>query len=113
MTTFYLTAAVIGGTLTVLQLLISALGFGDHDASAHHGGMGVVDHDSMFWGVFSLRAILAAVTAFGLSGLSAHSLGASPPVSFPVAIVGAFAAMMLVAFLLRSLVKLSDDGTAR
>lgn len=112
MTTLYLTTAIIGGTLTVLQLCISALGFGDHDAGGHDGG-GVTDHESMFWGIFSLRAILAAITAFGLSGLSAHSLGASAPVSLPVALVGAFGAMMLVAFFLRTLVKLADDGTAR
>lgn len=109
MSTLYLIAAVVGGTLTVLQWGLSALGIGDSD-----GDVGsVVDHDAMFWGVLSLRAILAAVTVFGLAGLSAGSMGAGTPISLPIALGGAAAAMLLVAFCLRTLNRLTDDGTAR
>jgi membrane protein implicated in regulation of membrane protease activity len=111
MTTIYILCAVVGGTIFVLQLVLSLLGGGDHGVD--HDAGGVVDHDAHFWGIFGLRAIVAGVTAFGLGGMLAKSLGASPLLSTPAALACAFAAALLVAVLLRSLTKLSDDGTAR
>jgi len=111
MTTFYLICAVVGGTVFLLQLVLSLLGGGEHGFG--HDGTDVVDHDAHFWGIFSLRAIVAGVTAFGLGGLLANSLGARPLLSTPVAIGSALAAAMLVAVLLKSLTKLSADGTAQ
>ncbi len=108
----YLTCALVGGTLFILQLLLSIMG-GDHDYS--HDGIGgdAGHHDAHFWGVFSLRAIVAGVTAFGLGGLLAKSMGATTIVSAPTAIASFFAAAFLVAILLRMMSKLSADGTTQ
>lgn len=135
MTTFYLICAAVGGTVFLLQLVLSLISAGGHDGAggASGGAMngagqgvghgvghgydaqvgGAIDHDGAFWGVFSLKAMVAGVTALGLGGLLAITLGANPLLSLPIALACAFGAMMLVAMLLRSLVKLSDDGTAR
>ncbi len=115
MTTLYLICAIGGGTVFVLQLLLSLLGGGGDHGFDHGGdaGGGADHHDGHFWGIFSLRAIIAGVTAFGLGGLLANSMGARPIISTPVAIGSALAVAFLVAMLLRSLAKLGDDGTAR
>ncbi len=108
----YLICALVGGTIFILQLILSLLGGGSHDFDGHDASP-VMDHDAHFWGVFSLRAIVAGVTAFGLGGMLAKSMGAPVSISAPTAIVFAISAAMLVAVLLRTLTRFSDDGTTR
>jgi membrane protein implicated in regulation of membrane protease activity len=108
----YLICAVVGGTVFVLQMILTLIGGGGHDFDGHDGSP-VVDHDAHFWGVFSLRAIVAGVTAFGLGGLLVKSAGGTTVVSAPVAIGSFFAAALLVAGMLRMMGKFSADGTTR
>lgn len=108
----YLICAAVGGTVFVLQLILTLLGGGSHDFDGHDGSA-VTDHDAHFWGIFGLRAIVAGVTAFGLGGLLVKSVGGTTLVSAPVAIGSFFAAALLVAGLLRMMGKFSSDGTAR
>src|SRR5437016_912426 len=85
--TFFLVCAIVGGTLLLCQFLMSLIGFGDHhdacgdhdfhDAGGHdahgdhadHGDQ--AGHHTWFVGVLTFRSIVAAITFFGLGGLTA------------------------------------------
>ncbi|QDU18664.1 hypothetical protein [Urbifossiella limnaea] len=113
MDTFYLFCAGLGGTVILLQLAAGLLGFGadhdtDHDTGADH------DHDgNSFFGMLSVRTAAAALTFFGLGGLTARYYGADEALATVVAAAAAVAAFYAVAFLVRSLSGLKADGTAR
>lgn len=112
MDTLYIICAAGGGTIFVAQLLMSLFGAAaDHDFTADHGD--IVGHEAHFWGVFSLRAIVAGVTAFGLGGLAARSIAPGASVTAPIAIGSALVAMLIVAAALKMLSKLTDDGTTK
>jgi membrane protein implicated in regulation of membrane protease activity len=107
---------VVGGTLFLLQFLISLLGFGGHDAGGHmgvHHGGGDAHGSSWLMGMFSFRAVVAALTAFGIGGLAAHGSGASPLLSLACAVGCAVASMLIVAIMTSSMRHLEDDGTVR
>ena len=106
----FLSAAMIGGSLFVLQMLLTSIGWGDSDTDVHTD----VEHGDALWsGVLSFRAIVAAVTVFGLSGLLARSLGTEPLLATAVASVAGIATMFVVAACVGALLKLADDGTFR
>jgi hypothetical protein len=130
----YLGCAVLGGTVMVCQFLLTLLGLGDHgdmaidhdvphDFGHDHAGVGAgAGHDAAhehdqgwFVGILSFRALVAAVTFFGLGGMigtasDAIGDGFQP---FWLAVVFGFSAMMLVAWMMRGLSKLRADGTMR
>jgi hypothetical protein len=107
--TFFLVCAALGGTVLLLQLVAGLVGLGgdhslDHDSDHDHG------HDaghsaSWYAGMLSVRALTAALTFFGLGGLTAYYYGATDP--------AATAALYAVATLMRLLHRLRSDGTAR
>lgn len=111
MTTVFLICAIFGGTLFVCQLILAALGIGDHhDLSVDHdvshgGGVG-------FWGLLSFRAIVSALTVFGLSGMASFKAGLASP--FPVLIAAAAGVVMFagVIWIMRTMGKFTDDGTS-
>src|SRR5688572_4010499 len=117
MENFYLICAVVGGTLLVGQFLLGLLGLGHDGDSADHDASFDADHDAdghgsaWFAGVLSFRAIVAAVTLFGLSGLAANAAGRDSTTSFAVAFGGGLAGLLLVASLMRALAGLAEDGT--
>jgi hypothetical protein len=134
MATLFIICAIIGGTLLVCQFLLSLVGVGGHHDMDHDvGGDGDVGHDaggdhhadhhqeagheqqaSWYVGVLSFRALLAALTFFGLGGLAATGNGDTHPmVALAVALAAGAAALFLVAFIMRSLHKLKADGTLR
>lgn len=118
MDTFFLVAAGLGGTFLLLQTLAGLIGFGhdgdtdvdadtDTDAGDHgHGG-------DWFFGVLTIRSVAAALTFFGLGGLSAGYYGADPQVAAAVAVAAGLGALYAVAAIMRSMAKLKADGTAR
>jgi hypothetical protein len=129
--TIYLVCAIVGGTLLVLQLLMGLLGLGHHDdvggdhdlhdASGDHDAHGT-DHDhtheqhggagSWFLSVLTFRSIVAALTFFGLVGLTAsRNLKHEAPISLALAVAAGLAALFLVAYLMRMLHRLKSDGT--
>ena len=79
METLYVYCAAVAGTLLVLQVVVSLIGLGEHfhfdhspdahfDWGDHHDGF---DHGGgWFVGMLSFRAVVAAVTVFGLAGLA-------------------------------------------
>ncbi|HEV3255992.1 MAG TPA: hypothetical protein VG013_03860 [Gemmataceae bacterium] len=120
MDTVYLVCATLGGTLLVCQVVLTLLGLGEHhDIGGHEIHVDVhhdVDHDqetSWFVSALSFRALVAAVTFFGLAGLAALSTGAEQPLALGLALAGGGAAVLLVASLMRALSRLRSDGTVR
>lgn len=91
-------------------MMLSAIGGSDVDAD----GEADLGHSDTFWsGVFSFKAVAAAVTVFGLSGLLVRSLGGGPWLALGVAIDAGVAAMLVVAACIGAMLKLADDGTFR
>jgi membrane protein implicated in regulation of membrane protease activity len=126
--TIYLSCAVLGGTLLVCQFLLGLIGFGDHhDAGTDHdvhdtGG----DHDTQhehgdhdahatwFVGVLTFRSAVAALTLFGLAGLTARvNLHFDPLQAGVIALAAGAGTLFLVAYMMRSLHRLKADGTVR
>src|SRR6267378_2783249 len=100
METIFLVCAAVGGTLLLCQFLMSLLGIGHHASS-------------WFVGVLSFRALVTAITFFGLGGLSALEMSGDPSVSLGVAILCGGGALLLVAWMMRLLMRLKADGTQR
>jgi hypothetical protein len=129
--TIYLTCAIAGGTLMVCQFLLGLVGMGDHhdagggdhdfhDAGGHdghdsHGGHGDHDgHQSWYVGVLTFRSVVAALTMFGLAGLtSTVNFRHEPELSLGIALAGGAVALFGVAYLMRTLHRLKSDGTVR
>ena len=123
--TTYLICAILGGSLLLCQFLVGLLGFGGHhDAGGgdhdFHGGDGHVDHGSQesqsswFIGVLSFRSLAAALTFFGLTGLTATAnFNQEPPMALGLAVAAGAAALFAVASLMRALHRLKSDGTVR
>jgi hypothetical protein len=100
----------------------------DHGGLGHDGGMSdSVDghhdgadhaHDqahgsTWFFGVITFRAVVAAITFFGLAGMAASGFELEPPRPFLVALGAGAAALYGVHLLMSSLHKLKADGTQR
>lgn len=130
MTTLFIICAIIGGTLLVCQFLLSLIGIGghhdvdhDHDIghdvhadhhADHHQEAGHEQQASWYVGILSFRALLAALTFFGLGGLAAMGNGETHPiVGLAVALAAGAAALFLVGFIMKSLHRLKADGTLR
>jgi len=135
MESVFLFCAVVGGTIFVLQFVLTLIGVGTDDIdfgsdvphdipqevphdlgpsdTGHHAGS-VTDHGSTWlFGVISFRTVVAALAFFGLSGFTALQGGQSVPVSFGVALLAGIAAMYGVHWMMRSLYHLGEDGTER
>jgi membrane protein implicated in regulation of membrane protease activity len=119
----YFVCAVFGGTLMVLQLLLSLVGLGGaegDDIGDSGGDVGDVDNDTYFgehsqtveiFKVLSLRTIVAGIAFFGLGGLAGLTGGTSSPVSVILAIALGLIAILIVYYLYRSFTYLRSDGS--
>lgn len=135
--TFFLVAAVIGGTAMVCQFAMALLGLGDHalggdgadlfdgDGSdfsgGHDGGDSFHDgdhaghadgdaHAGWLFQALSLRTLTAAAAFFGVAGATATSAGAPPTAAVVVALAAGVAALYGVYWLLRGLGQLTSSG---
>ena len=117
MATFFLTCALLGGGILVLQLVLSAFGFdaGSHDASFDLGGHHAIGHAHVGDGLslLSVRAMSAGVAFFGVAGWGALGAGWHVALALAAAAAVGFGAMVTVAVVMRSLLKLEDDGAVR
>jgi hypothetical protein len=115
--TVFLVCAAVGGTVLVLQFALGLLGVGsDHGVDhADHGGDHADHGDGTSWfaGLFTFRSVTAGLTFFGLSGMVALSRRADELTALAVAVLGGAFALYAVAQIVRGLMRLSDDGTAR
>ena len=116
MGTFFLTCALLGGGILVLQLLLSVLGFDfgaddiPHDLG--HDPPGSADASDGL-NLLSVRAVAAGVAFFGLAGWGASTAGWHVALAVALAAVVGFSAMVAVAIVMRWLLTLEDDGTVR
>lgn len=116
MLTLYTLCAVGGSVLLVLQFVLSLSGFGDTDVDMAEDFdiRGGAHHDSTwFFGILSLKSLVAAIAFFGLGGRLLEALEAGAVLSFFGALAAAAIAMVVVAWLMRLLVSLKHDGTVR
>lgn len=119
METIYLSCAVAGGTVLVLQTALLLFGGGDHsDALAghpEHVDLGQADsgegssHDSAL-GLLSVRSISAFLTFFGLAGWGGINAGWSTFGSLCCALIAGTVMLALVAYLLTVQRKLYSEG---
>jgi membrane protein implicated in regulation of membrane protease activity len=120
MYTFFLVCAGVGGTLVLLQFLAGAFGIGgEHGDAAGHHDFGT-DHTSdghehesdgsWFLGMLTFRAIAAAIAFFGLGGLIAAYYDMPRSAQLATATLSGFAALYLVATMMKMLYRLKADG---
>lgn len=121
MTTLFLICAVAGGTLLVCQLVMMLLGLGEHhDVAVDHDGDlshdphsgGGDHHASALWSLLSLRALVPAVCIFGLAGMAGQRAEMPLPLTLLIALGAAVVVAAGMAWLLRAIFRLQDDGTA-
>jgi hypothetical protein len=133
MENIFTACALFGGTLLTCQTIMTLIGlsgdhelggdhqFGvDHDFVADHG-VGTGDHvehggqhgSNWFFGVISFRTVVAAITFFGLAGMSALTSGIDPVPSLAIALLAGFTAMYVVYWMMRQLMRLRADGSVR
>jgi membrane protein implicated in regulation of membrane protease activity len=128
LTILYLICAVLGGTVLVGQFLLGFFGLGHHhdiggfeghEIGGHVGhaeGPHEADHDAHATGfarLLTFRTVVAAVAFFGLGGRTAIAAGLDPALSMAVAVASGAGALVVVAWLMRSLVRLQSDGSVR
>ena len=132
MENIFTACAVFGGTLLICQTIMTLIGFGadhelggdhefgvDHDFAGDHGDAGEhPDHGghhgaTWFFGVITFRTVVAAVTFFGLTGMSARTNGIDAVPSLAIALLGGFTAMYAVYWMMRQLHRLHADGSVR
>lgn len=114
--------AALGGSILVLQFILTLVGMGgealdvnlpeDLDVSLDdlHGAA----HDALgLFKIISFRTVVAALAFFGLSGLAAQSAGGSTSTILLVAVAGGGAAMTAVYWMMRGLYELRADGSER
>jgi hypothetical protein len=117
----YVVCALVGGTLLVVQFLLGLVGFGDHDdVSGDHDVDTDVDHEvghehagAWFLGVLTLRTVAAALTFFGLVGWALGAQLEDNLLTAACATAAGLAALLIVAWLMKSLKRLGADGTVR
>jgi hypothetical protein len=120
--TLYLVLAIAGGGILLVQVLMQVFGLagegdftgahdvGHLDATGHDGGAGS-DDGSWYFGVLSFKALVAFAGFFGLTGMALLEAGWSPGLRAVCATGAGLAGMVAVAFLMRSLTRLSSSGT--
>src|SRR5215213_2999380 len=132
MTQVFLACAILGGTLLACQFVMSLLGFGGdhgdvggHDLHFDHGGHDSAhgaDHadghghgaaSAWMFSLLTFRSIVTGLTFFGLVGMAASTAGWSRPGTFGAAGMAALIAMTSVTAMMRTIVRLQDQGNIR
>jgi hypothetical protein len=118
----FMVCAVVGSVIVLAQFAMTLAGFGHdfggdvHDiggdmhvdvAHGDHPG----DQGAHFFSVLSFRSVTAALAVFGLAGLAAQTAGMSDYTTLTLALGGGAAALFVVAWIMRLLMGLRDDGT--
>jgi hypothetical protein len=136
LTTVYLVAAVIGGTILVCQFVLSLVGMGhdggdvghsmggdfhgdthvgggfhgDHSVDGHHTDADQHSDSTHLFAVVSFRTLVAAAAFFGVTGLATLNGGLPATTSLVLAIVAGGFAMYGMYWLLRLIAGFSSAG---
>ena len=127
--------AVLGGTILVVQTVLSAVGFGfsgldfdvdmgevdmsdvnlgDVNTGDVDAGDGIVGHGSWagfhVFKVLSFRTMVAGITFFGLTGWGTLNSTNSPFLAMAAAVMAGLTAVILVYFLYRAMYSLRNQG---
>jgi hypothetical protein len=112
----YFWCAVIGGSVLGIQLLLQVIGLDggdgdvdvdmDVDVDPAHGTAG-----NVFFGVLSVKALVAFLAVFGLVGLSLEDSSLSRFHRASIAVLAGLVAMLFVAWLMRTLHQLGSSGS--
>jgi hypothetical protein len=106
----YIGCAAAGLFALALQIVLSALGVGDHDGAADaHAGLHDAEHSGGY-GMLSLRALAAFLAFFGLTGWWMTATGASPVVSAAASLAAGVVVMFAVGWLARQQRRLDTEG---
>lgn len=106
--TLYMTCAVVGGVVVVVQLLLSLIGFGGDELDVDLGDGFDGDGDV---GFLSVRAIAGFLGMFGLAGWAGTISGWEPLPTAGVALLAGVSTFALVIWLLRLQRGLDSSGT--
>ncbi|MEJ6951597.1 NfeD family protein [Natronospora cellulosivora (SeqCode)] len=108
---FFWYIAIPFSLVFIIQLILTFMGLGDSDGLDISGdGVSDIDIDSGFFGLFTLRNFLTFFTVFAWSGIVYNSYNLSNTLTVILAFLSGFLAMILVAFLFYSMMKLNHSG---
>lgn len=125
MSTMYLICAALGGSIFVIQFLLTLIGIGgealdfDADVTDHldlpdDTDISATAHGSTWlFGVLSFKTVVAALAFFGIAGLAAESAGLGSAGSMVIAIIFGLAAMYTVHWVMLFIYRLGVDGTTK
>ncbi len=106
----YTGAAVLGGIVMLIQVVMSLFG-AEHDAGSDVGHEVGADHDGGVGSWLSFRAIVAFMTFFGLGGMIASTSDMGGAASLGVAFATGMFAFLLTRVVLMQFSKLRSSGT--
>ena len=127
METVYLVCAAVGGTVLVIQFVLTVIGIGGDDldfdtdvdilddvdflGDSYHG---VTGHGStLLFSVISFKTVVAALAFFGLTGLASQSADLPIFTALLIAVLSGLGAMVLVHYMMKTLQRLNQDGSLR
>jgi hypothetical protein len=112
MQTFFLTCAILGGGILIVQLVLGLLGIVHDGVDAHHE-VHVDQHNGAAEGLnlLSVRAMSAGLGFFGVGGMAGMATGLGLVAALPLGIALGFAAMIGTAMITRWMLSLEDDGS--
>lgn len=118
MESIYMYCALIGGTILVIQTILTTIGIGGADAEldgvdAADGDVSDFDGDhatSIFVQIFTFKSLVAFLTFFGLIGLAANRAEMESGPTLFVAVGAGIMSMFGVGYLMSALGRLQESG---
>lgn len=109
MSTVFMICAIGGGVILIIQLAVSVFGL-DADMDTDLDTDLPTEDSTIFFGILSFKALVAAAAFFGLGGLAGQSAGFGAYASLMAALLPAAVAMIGVAWLMQLLHRLDAKG---
>lgn len=109
---FFLTCALLGGAILVIQLLLGMLGI-VHDGFDSPGEShdGHIEAAAEGLNLLSVRALSAGLGFFGVGGMAGLATGLGLLAALPLAIALGLGATIATAMATRAMLRLEDDGS--